>query len=122
MLTIHHSFVLACHPALRLHFFATIPADAYENASDAYKNATTLFNYVFKEYEESMPPTATPQPAVFTPADSSDFLSTLAKKVNLSAHTPVVPKKTEAERWISGEGDECAPNYPLKWWKVVLVN
>lgn len=114
---ISHSLVL--HPALRLSWFKSIDDDTYERAKD-------VFEYHFREYEESMPTSATPpSTSAPQPAHDNSFLASIARRPTASSSTavtqPVPTPESESERYRVLEHGKMEPealNTPLLWWKV----
>lgn len=81
--------------------------------------ACIIFDAAFSKYSENNPPSSSqtaPQPH-----PSDDFLSSLASGVSFPIGGDE-EEESESNRWKKGRGGGGDPNFPLKWWKVSLID
>ncbi|TRM56818.1 hypothetical protein BD626DRAFT_413086, partial [Schizophyllum amplum] len=99
------------HPALRADWFRKL-------SEDKYTQATALFRHVFDEYAREHVAGAPPPPAAENEIDDDDdFLATVGACPRVPA-AEQSSTRSEADRWLAGEGGAGDRRKPLLWWKV----
>ncbi|KAI0308621.1 hypothetical protein OF83DRAFT_1073214, partial [Amylostereum chailletii] len=112
----HTILATVCHPYLFTDWF-------HKLGPDAYKNAVTIFEHVYKEYKKTtpvIPDVPSKQPEQEEDADDILFEDIVSTSTPELLNAPTTNTPSETAHWKSNEGGHGNRNYPLTWWKVCL--
>ncbi|TRM56363.1 hypothetical protein BD626DRAFT_414065 [Schizophyllum amplum] len=106
----HTILATVLHPGLRANWFKNL-------STDDYNGACTLFRHVFDEYARDHVPATAPLPSDVLVDDDYSFLATVGALPDPIA-SERASSRSEADRWLAGEGGAGNLNFPLMWYKV----